>query len=222
MIAESVRSVGELILTSTCLPGGALSGSWWSKGAEAGWMVCVAGILHVCTANRCRSVIAERVMREALPGELPVTSAGTRARSGEPIWPTAAVELERRRLSSLGFTSHPVEAALVRGADLVLTATRAHRDEVISACPAALRRTFTWRELAWLVSGLSQAELPGRTARERLAVLAAVATACRGRLQAPLPHLLDIADPVDGPAGAVAAAADEIERALAPVIVLLR
>jgi protein-tyrosine phosphatase len=182
----------------------------------------VPGILHVCTANRCRSALAERLMRDALPGELPVTSAGTRARRGEPIWPAAAVELDRRGVSSYGFASHPLEAALVRGADLVLTATRAHRDEVIAAHPAALRRTFTWRELAWLVSELRREDLPGRTPLERLAGLAPVAGARRGRLQPPAPHLLDVADPVDGPDGAVAAAAAEIEQALLPVIALIR
>jgi protein-tyrosine phosphatase len=182
----------------------------------------VPGILHVCTANRCRSAIAERLTRAALPDELPVTSAGTRARVGEPIWPEAAEELERRRVSSLGFASHPLEEPLVRGADLVLTATRAHRDEVVASHPAALRRTFTWRELAWLVTGLQYEEVPGRTALERLAALASIATGRRGLLQAPAPHLFDIADPVAGPRGAVAAAAAEVEQALAPLVTLLR
>lgn len=161
-------------------------------------------------------------MRAALPWDVPVTSAGTRARSGEPVWPEAGEELERRGVSSLGFSSHPVGAALVLGADLVLTATRAHRDEVVSAHPAVLRRAFTWRELAWLVEGLSARDLPGRTACERLAALAAAASGRRGFLPPPPPQLLDIADPVGGPEGAVAVAADEIERALAPVVSLLR
>lgn len=184
-------------------------------------MYHVPGILHVCTANRCRSAIAERLMRDALPGEVPVTSAGTRARPGEPIWPSAAAELDRRHVSSFGFASHPLEVALLRGADLVLTATRAHRDEVVAVHPGALRRTFTWRELAWLLSGLHRSELVGRTPMERLAELAPQAVARRGQLQPPPAHLFDIADPVDGPDGAVVVAAAEIEQALAPVVALI-
>jgi protein-tyrosine phosphatase len=184
--------------------------------------VSVPGILHVCTANRIRSAMAERIMRDALPDDVPVTSGGTRARVGEPIWPSAAAELERRGVSALGFASHPVEPALLRGADLVLTATRAHRDEVVASFPAALRRTFTWREFAWLLTGVERADVPGGTPLERLAALAAVAGGRRGRLQAPPPHLFDVADPVEGPDGAVAVAAAEIEQALAPVIALLR
>lgn len=187
-----------------------------------GWMDILPGILHVCTANRCRSVIAERLTRAALPEVVPVTSAGTRAGVGEPIWSEAAEQLERRRVSSLGFASHPLDVALLRGADLVLTATRAHRDEVVAIYPAALRRTFTWRELAWLVTGVRQEEVPGRTVLERLAALAPVAAGRRGLLQVPAPQLFDIADPVTGPQGAVAVAAAEIEQALVPLVALLR
>ena len=179
------------------------------------------GVLHVCSANRCRSVIAERLMRAALPADVPVTSAGTRARAGEDIWPEAAVELDRRGVSALGFDSHPLDPALVAGADLVLTATRAHRDEVVAAQPGALRRTFTWRELAWRVDGLTRADLPGDTAAQRLAWLAAVVGRRRGALTAPSPRDLDVDDPVGGPAGAVQASARQIEAALAPVVALL-
>jgi protein-tyrosine phosphatase len=165
--------------------------------------------------------MAERMLRAALPGDVPVTSAGTLARFGEDIWPEAADELQRRRISPLGFDSHPLTPALVAGADLVLTATRAHRDEVVSRQPAALRRTFTWRELAWLVGGLTPADLPGRTASERLAGLAAIVTRRRGALTPPPPQSLDIVDPVGGPPGAVEISAQDIEAALWPVIALL-
>jgi protein-tyrosine phosphatase len=181
----------------------------------------VSGILHVCTANRCRSAIAERLTRAVLPIEVPVTSAGTRAREGEPIWPAAALALERRGICALGFDSHPLGPDLLRGADLVLTATRRHRDEVVAGCPGVLRRAFTWRELAWLVVGLAPGDLPGGTPAERLAALAAVAGARRGMSAPPAPHLLDVADPVEGPDGAVEAAAREIESALLPVVALI-
>jgi protein-tyrosine phosphatase len=161
-------------------------------------------------------------MRSVLPGNIPITSAGTRARPGEPIWPEAGEELERRGVSSLGFSSYPVDPALVHGADIVLAATRAHRDEIVAAYPGALRRVFTWRELAWLVGGLASGEVPGRSPGERLAELAGAAAGRRGHLKPPPPKLLDVADPVDLPRGAVTLAADEIQQALEPVVALLR
>jgi len=181
----------------------------------------VSGVLLVCTANRCRSAIAERLMRAAVPSQLPVSSAGLRARAGAPIWPGAAAELERRGVSALGFDSHPVTAALVNGADLVLTATRAHRDEVLRAHPAALRRVFTWRELAWLLDDLDQESLPAGGALERLRGLPAAAAGRRGLLTAPAPDDLDVADPVGLPDAAMSVAAEQIERALRPILRVL-
>lgn len=160
-------------------------------------------------------------MRAAVPVDVPVTSAGTRARTGEPIWPAAALELERRGVSALGFDAHPVTAALVKGAEVVLTATRAHRDELLAEYPFALGRVFTWRELGWLVGGLTRDQLPGRSAAERLRAVPAAAAARRGVLVPPPPAELDIDDPVGGPEGAVAVAAVEIEQALLPIVRLI-
>ncbi|MDQ1289146.1 MAG: low molecular weight protein-tyrosine phosphatase [Actinomycetota bacterium] len=160
-------------------------------------------------------------MRSALPDGIPVTSAGTRARRGEPIWPEAGEELERRGVCSLGFSSYPIDSPLVHGADLVLAATRAHRDEIVAAFPGARGHVFTWRELAWLTGGILSADIPGASPGERLTALAPLVSGRRGRLRPPPPEMFDVADPVDGPRGAVTAAADEIERALGPVVALL-
>jgi protein-tyrosine phosphatase len=160
-------------------------------------------------------------MRAALPAELPVTSAGLRARAGDPIWPGAAAELERRGVSPLGFDAYPLTAALVRGADLVLTATRAHRDELVSAHPGALRRTFTWRELAWLVDGMDPSGVPAGDLRGRVAALPEAAAARRGLLVAPIPRDLDVVDPVGRPETAMAVAAEQIDRALHSILDVL-
>jgi protein-tyrosine phosphatase len=181
----------------------------------------MSGVLNVCTANRCRSAFAERVLRAALPATVPVTSAGLRARPGEPIWPGAAAELERRGISSLGFDAHPVTAALVAGADLVLTATRAHRDELLAAHPRALGRAFTWRELAWLVSGMGPDQLPAGGAVSRVRALPAAARSRRGLLVPPPPEEFDVVDPVGLPDPAMATAADQIDVALATVLRVL-
>jgi protein-tyrosine phosphatase len=181
----------------------------------------VPGILNICTANRCRSPIAERLLRAALPPQVPVSSAGLRARWGEPIWPGAAVELERRGISPLGFDSYPLDGTLIAGADLVLTATRAHRDEVLSGSPDALRRTFTWRELAWLMEGVGTGEVPGGTVMERLRALPAAAAARRGLRAAPPPEEFDVLDPVELPPSAMPSAADQIERAVQGIVRVL-
>jgi protein-tyrosine phosphatase len=181
----------------------------------------VGGVLHVCTANRCRSAIAELMMRMSLPDGPAITSAGTYTRGGEGVWPGAAMELERLGVATSAFVSRRLEPAMVADADLVLTATREHRDQVVATSPAMWRRVFTWRELAWLLHGVQRSDIPGESAPERLRAMAATATSRRGQLVAPAPGLLDVPDPVDGPPAAVVQAVADIQMALRVPIRLL-
>jgi protein-tyrosine phosphatase len=163
----------------------------------------VGGILHVCTGNVCRSPIAELVMTHRLcerygaaADAVLVRSAGTGAAPGQPIHPLAAAQLARLGVGSARFVSRALDLGEVDRAYLVLTATRKHRDELVTAVPRALRRTFTWRELAWLLTGLDLAEIPGQYPQDRLQYLAQAAQARRGYLQPPPPEEFDVTDPV--------------------------
>lgn len=181
----------------------------------------VAGLLNVCTANRCRSVLAERLFRHYLPYEVPVASAGLRARVGEPIWPDAERELLARNISSFGFESAPISDDLVLGADLILGATRRQRDEIAASQPSAFQRIFTWRELAWLLRGARAEEVPGATVAEKLRALPTVAAGRRSRMLAPPPLDLDVVDPVELGPGAVAEATRQIDSAIRVIVAAL-
>jgi protein-tyrosine-phosphatase len=118
----------------------------------------VGGILHVCTANQIRSPMAELMMVDGLrrrfgdaAESVLVMSAGIRAMAGQPMQPRAIDELTRRGISSDAFRSTPLDLGVVGHAHLVLTATRSQRDELVASVPGALNKTFTWRELAWLL-----------------------------------------------------------------------
>lgn len=186
----------------------------------------MGGILHVCQANRCRSPIAEAISdwyMASWPPELrvPVGSAGTQAHAGQPMWSGAAADLRARGLDPSRFASRPLEGRLVRDADVVLAATRAVRDDVVTLMPRALRRIFTWRELAHAVEGLDRAELVGVTPQERLVEVVDLARARRGLRAAPPGDALDVVDPVGGPPGLVATTVEEIGAALSPLFWLL-
>jgi protein-tyrosine phosphatase len=181
------------------------------------------GVLHVCTANLIRSPIAEVLTRGHLPG-YPVGSAGLRAREGLPIWPAAAEELARRGVPIPlygAFRSRLLTPELAGRADLVLAATRRHRDAVVASSPALLGRVFTWRELAALIGGVTRDDVSGTTVPERIAHLLALVRAHRGRLVPPAGEDLDVADPVEGPEAALTTAIDQIEAALAAVLPLI-
>ncbi|ETK33474.1 low molecular weight phosphatase family protein, partial [Microbispora sp. ATCC PTA-5024] len=77
-------------------------------------------VLFVCTANICRSAMAERVAATALAGlpGLEVESAGTHARHGLPVAAETARALAEAGVPASGFASRPLTPELVRAADL--------------------------------------------------------------------------------------------------------
>ncbi|MEP6526099.1 MAG: hypothetical protein ABJA86_02970 [Nocardioidaceae bacterium] len=175
-------------------------------------------ILLVCTGNICRSPLAERLLRAGLAAGLGpdaadtyhVSSAGTRAWEGSPMDRTAARELRRLGGDPAGFRSRQLVAAHVEATDLVLTATVAHRSVVLSEAPAALRRTFTIRELAALAAAL--------TPEGDLARLVAQAAASRGAV--PIDDL-DVIDPYGAPAHVHRDVADQLSTAMSQLVRLM-
>lgn len=110
-------------------------------------------ILAVCTANICRSPVMEYLLRRDLPVDhFSVSSAGVAPFETRPIDPDASYQLALRGVDAKLFGSHPLDASLVEAADLIVTATVAHRSAVLPLHPPALRRTFTLLEFADLLS----------------------------------------------------------------------
>lgn len=105
-------------------------------------------------------------------GDLPVTveSAGVRAPVGQPMDALSAAQLQERGIPVPNTSARQLSADLVESADLVLTATRSHRAEVLDLQPRALRRTFTVLEFAALldhVDASAVADLVGQAAKIR-------------------------------------------------------
>lgn len=144
-------------------------------------------ILHVSTGNVCRSPITERLTRHALShrlgglitGDLLVESAGTWGHEGAPMEANAAAVLADFGADASGFTGRELLDEHVIRADLVLTATRDHRAQVISMGHSAGLRTFTLKEFTRLVRAIDPATLPplddGMAERARALVRAAAA-----------------------------------------------
>lgn len=168
-------------------------------------------VLHVCTGNICRSPMAEHLMRDGLARRgvtgVEVSSAGTRALVDQPVQEHAGAELARRGVRADAFRARLLTEELVAAADLVLTATRAHRAAAVTLVPRAAGRTFTLRELDRLLTRVDPADLPADPA-QRPAALVRAAAAQRGLVRADRPEDDDVADPYGGPpAGYVPCAA---------------
>ena len=102
-------------------------------------------VLVVCTANVCRSPLAARLLGETL--QVPVFSAGSRARFADPACPVANPGIRHR--------SVPLERAHVRAASLVLGAAREHRSAAVALVPSAQTRSFTLLQAARLAAWLT-------------------------------------------------------------------
>ncbi|GAA1962023.1 low molecular weight phosphatase family protein [Agromyces allii] len=116
-------------------------------------------VLVVCTGNICRSPVAAQVLAARLSAagfdEVRVSSAGTNALAGEPMTREAA-ELSRSfGADPSGHAARQLTAETVLDADLVLTATRAHRAKVAELVPRAARRAYTLREFARVLDFLA-------------------------------------------------------------------
>ena len=125
-----------------------------------------ASVLFVCTANQCRSPIAEHMMRAAIGRiglNLSVGSAGTEAVSGLQMHPRAAQVLDEHGVGVGPWQTTAVDLELIKQSDLILCAAAEHRRAIVTLSPAALRRTFTILEFARLAPHLGglDADDPG-------------------------------------------------------------
>lgn len=108
-------------------------------------------VLFVCSANLCRSVAAQTLMGRALGDSATTTwrleSAGLNVdpayrvpQACEPVMKSHQIPVDR--------TAQPLSAAMVESADLIVTADRNQRSQIVKALPSAKRRVFTLRQLA--------------------------------------------------------------------------
>ena len=138
-------------------------------------------ILTVCTGNVCRSPAVERLLATELGPTVSVASAGTHALVGHPISEPMAMLLRKSGVEDVPFEARRLSEQMLRGADLVLPLTRAHRSLVVELWPAAVRRTFTLREFARLLRWVDPSALPAGTPADRLRAAIPLAAAERGR-----------------------------------------
>lgn len=86
-------------------------------------------VLFVCTANICRSPMAQAIFDAlAEDGDLPfrAESAGTAAREGRAIAPNAVAALEEAGIYPGPHRARRVDAAMVEEAELILAMTPQH------------------------------------------------------------------------------------------------
>lgn len=188
-------------------------------------------VLVVCTANHCRSPMAQQLLRRAAAarfgdGAWQVDSAGTNIPGPWPLHEYAAAVLATRLPTVAAHTSQQLSAAQIAGADLILTASRRQRGIVVRLVPGAIGRTFTIKQFARLCDAV--APLDGELDREPIGELGgsvadageagrrlvAAAKLARSSLQ-PVPgEEEDLPDPMGGPLTDFQVCADRLQDAI--------
>lgn len=109
-------------------------------------------ILFVCTGNTCRSSMAEVIALKIIgenPEKFPdtfVTSAGTYAVEGVPANNHAIEIAEEKGINLKDFHSKPITPELLNEADLILTMTNTHKQELLKLAPEVKDKVFLLKE----------------------------------------------------------------------------
>jgi len=155
-------------------------------------------VLLLCTANQCRSPMAEVLLRHHLDraGVLGSVASAGLYEGGAPATPHGIEVMAARGLDLADHRSRCVDQAMLRSADLVLGMARQHVREATVLAPEVLDRTFTLKELARAATDAGP-----RPADESLRAWLARIAAGRDRpalLGAGHDDALDVADPIGG------------------------
>jgi tRNA threonylcarbamoyl adenosine modification protein (Sua5/YciO/YrdC/YwlC family) len=125
---------------------------WDALERQAGMLIVI-----VCTGNTCRSPMAEAIMRRLTAEKLgcsgseveqrgvTIMSAGVAATAGGCAAPEAVETMRQHGLDISRHETQPLTEKLVRHADLILTLTTGHRQQIVRRWPEAAGRTVTMR-----------------------------------------------------------------------------
>jgi protein-tyrosine phosphatase len=173
-----------------------------------------SGVLVICTANRCRSPLAEQLLGRALREQAlgwVVQSAGTDVRGNELTDPAVLTVLAERGIHASPWQARPLVRDLIDESELVLTAERAHRGSVLRLQPNAVHRTFTLLEFARMLTAVP----PDKRGAAATNPADLIAHAEVGRPYAGVPRSKDdLRDPIGRPLQQFRECADAISDAI--------
>ena len=114
-------------------------------------------VLFVCTANICRSFMAERIFRKRLKenshSDIEVSSASLFDMEGAPADPGAVDILEEKGFDGYGHKSKLLTEDMVAETDMILVMDQQHRKTIIENYPDAKGKVFLLKPFS---SGCSQ------------------------------------------------------------------
>lgn len=157
-------------------------------------------LLFVCTGNLCRSAAADRIMTSWATGlrqSVAVRSAGTHAPVGRPVHDRTQRALQPHGIPVGSFSSRRLGEEDIDWADLVITMTARHREDVLAVSPRGMPKSFTLLEAAALCAALAPDWWGPGSGRAGEALAGAMRDTRLRYARAQGPDY-DITDPIDG------------------------
>lgn len=110
-------------------------------------------VLFVCTANQCRSPMAEALMKDYikrmdLQGNWVVQSAGTWAENGHPATPSGVKAMAQRGLDTRSHQSQGITKDLLNRFDLILTMESGHKEAIQIEFPEYSNKVYMLSEMS--------------------------------------------------------------------------
>lgn len=107
----------------------------------------------MCTANQCRSPMAEAMMKDYikrmdLPTNWIVQSAGTWAENGLPATPSGVKAMAQRGLDTSSHHSQSITKDLLNQFDLILTMESGHKEAIQIEFPEFSKKVFMLSEMS--------------------------------------------------------------------------
>jgi len=108
-------------------------------------------VIFVCTANICRSPMAEGLLKKLLGPEIEswrIESAGTWAYSGQPASTRVMQVLEKRGVFLDDHRSRSVDEELLNSFNLILVMEKGHKEALVAEFPDLAGRIYLLSEMA--------------------------------------------------------------------------
>src|SRR5512136_320070 len=109
-------------------------------------------VLFVCTANQCRSPMAEVLLKSlaAQRGEADrwqIQSAGTWTEPGRPATQLSQAVMRRRGIDLSSHRSHLIDADTLGAAEVILVMTRYHHEAIQAEFPEMRHKVYLLSQL---------------------------------------------------------------------------